>query len=144
MSPLPACGSNRPGHNVHPIQFFHGYLTPSRPVHLSAVVQYEAGTALMALVHVEDGPQESWLFHDLPTVRAALDRWRGGSAHLHDHSLLIVGDRTDQHRPCLYPCRDPEAWTECATIATVASTDPLTLTKALGGFLLRPTKPKTP
>lgn len=140
MSASRPCDSYRPGHIVHPIQFFHGLRTPSRPVHLSAVVEQDSPHALVAVVHVDGGPEEAWLFHDLPGVRASLDRWRRSGARLHDLGLLIVGAPSDRTQACLYPCRKPQAWTECATLASVGSHDPVALTNALGGFLMRPTK----
>lgn len=142
-SPSPQCDSYRPGHNVHPIQFFRGHPTPGRPVHLTSVVERDDG-ALVAVVRVDGGPGETWLFHDLPPVRAALGGWQHSGAFLHAHDLLIVGDPDDATPPCLHPCRAPETWTECATLASVGSADPATLLNTLGGLLLRPTKPATP
>jgi len=142
MSPTHACDSFHPGHNVHPIQFSRAHATPGLPAVLvaRAVLTHTNGPAgtIAVVVGFDAEPKETWLLHDHPTTRAALDRWQREGAHLHAHGLLIVGRPDDGvARPCLNPCRNPEAWTPCATIESVGSHDPVTLTPALGGLLLR-------
>lgn len=137
MSSSPHCDSYLPGHNVHWIQWHNGSLTPGRPVHLIGLTDSEA-SPLVATVRVDGGPEEIWLFHDLPAVRAALAHWEQRVAFLHDLGLLIVGAVGEKSRPCLYPCCSPASWTECATIRSVGSDDPATLLESLGGFVLRP------
>lgn len=137
----PQCDSFHPGHHVHPIQFFRGQDTPGRPVELIAVTEMRHGGPLVAVVTVDGQPVEEWWFHDVPTVRAALARWQHSIAFLHRYSLVIVGEPGVESRPCLFSCRTPEAWTACATIASIGSDDPAVLTRALGGVLLRPSTP---
>lgn len=137
----PQCDSFHPGHHVHPIQFFRGHPTPGTPVELIAVTEVRKGGPLVAAVTVDGQPEEAWWFHDNPTVRAALHRWQHTRAFLHRYTLVIVGEPGVESRPCLSPCRTPEAWTACATIASIGSDDPAVLTRALGGVLLQPSTP---
>lgn len=137
MSPSRPCDSYLPGHNVHWIQWQNGRRTPGRPVHLTGFTESEA-SPLVATVRVDGGPEETWLFHDIPGVREALGRWEESVAFLHGLGLLMVGAVTDGSRPGLYPCSSAESWTECATISSVGSDDPATHLRTLGGFVLRP------
>lgn len=134
----PQCDSFNPGHHVHPIQFFRGHPTPGQPVELLTVTESNQGDLLVAVVTVDGYPIEEWWFHDDPTVRVALVQWQHTRAFLHRYTLVIVGEPGVESRPCLYPCRTPEAWTACSTIASIGSDDPAVLTRALGGVLLRP------
>ncbi len=124
-----------PGHIVHHIQLFHGRPTPSRPVHLSAVVEQDSPRGLVAVVHVDGEPEETWLFHNVPGVRSSLDRWRRSGAQLHHLGLPVVGALGDRTMACLYPSREPDAWTACVPVDSVGSHEPVTLTTSLGGFL---------
>lgn len=137
----PQCDSFHPGHHVHPIQFFRGQPTPGTPVELITVTQVRQSGPLVAAVTVDRQPEEEWWLHDDPTVRAALHRWQHTRAFLHRYALVIVGEPGTESRPCLSPCRTPEAWTGCTTIAAVGSDDPAVLTRALGGVLRRPSTP---
>lgn len=137
----PQCDSFHPGHHVHPIQFFRGHPTPGRPVELITMTEGGNGGPLVAIVTVDGQRVETWWFHDVPTVRAALAGWQHTRAFLHRYTLLIVGEPGPGSRPCLYPCRTPESWTTCATIASITSDDSAVLIQALGGLLLGPSTP---
>lgn len=100
MSRTRECDSYHPGHNAQPIQVFRGIAIVARPVELIS----DPGNGSLIVEGRADGAgKATWLFHDLPTVSAALNRWQGGGALLHDHGVLIVGDPDDGSRRRLLP-----------------------------------------